>query len=107
DGVLGDGVLDPVHAEQPARRAATRLPPHGSSQGARRGVRRRQARTEELAAAAHHRGWRLVLPLLRGRNDHGDGVQLPGMGKLLFDSVMGNDFVVSMAILMILSTMVL
>jgi len=31
----------------------------------------------------------------------------PGMGKLLFDSVMGNDFVVSMAILMILSTMVL
>jgi peptide/nickel transport system permease protein len=31
----------------------------------------------------------------------------PGMGKLLFDSVMGNDFVVSMAILLILSTMVL
>jgi peptide/nickel transport system permease protein len=31
----------------------------------------------------------------------------PGMGKLLFDSVMGNDFVVSMAILMILSFMVL
>jgi peptide/nickel transport system permease protein len=31
----------------------------------------------------------------------------PGMGKLLFDSVMGNDFVVSMAILMLLSFMVL
>jgi peptide/nickel transport system permease protein len=31
----------------------------------------------------------------------------PGMGKLLFDSVMGNDFVVSMAILMILAFMVL
>jgi len=31
----------------------------------------------------------------------------PGMGKLLYDSVMGNDFVVSMAILMILSFMVL
>ena len=31
----------------------------------------------------------------------------PGMGKLLYDSVMGNDFVVSMAILMLLSFMVL
>ena len=31
----------------------------------------------------------------------------PGMGKLLYDSVMGNDFVVSMAILMLLSVMVL
>jgi len=31
----------------------------------------------------------------------------PGMGKLLYDSVMGNDFVVSMAILMVLSFMVL
>jgi len=31
----------------------------------------------------------------------------PGMGKLLFDSVMGNDFVVSMAILMMLSFLVL
>jgi peptide/nickel transport system permease protein len=31
----------------------------------------------------------------------------PGMGKLLFDSVMGNDFVVSMAILMLLSFMVM
>jgi peptide/nickel transport system permease protein len=31
----------------------------------------------------------------------------PGMGKLLFDSVMGNDFVVSMAILMLLAFMVL
>ena len=29
------------------------------------------------------------------------------MGKLLFDSVMGNDFVVSMAILMMLSFLVL
>jgi peptide/nickel transport system permease protein len=29
------------------------------------------------------------------------------MGKLLYDSVMGNDFVVSMAILMLLSFMVL
>ena len=31
----------------------------------------------------------------------------PGMGKLLYDSVMGNDFVVSMAILMLLAFMVL
>jgi len=31
----------------------------------------------------------------------------PGMGKLLYDSVMGNDFVVSMAILMLLSFMVI
>lgn len=31
----------------------------------------------------------------------------PGMGKLLYDSVMGNDFVVSMAILMLLSFLVL
>jgi len=31
----------------------------------------------------------------------------PGMGKLLFDSVMGNDIVVSMAILMVLAFMVL
>lgn len=31
----------------------------------------------------------------------------PGMGKLLYDSVMGNDFVVSMAILMLLSFMTL
>jgi peptide/nickel transport system permease protein len=31
----------------------------------------------------------------------------PGVGKLLFDSVMGNDFVVSMAILMLLAFMVL
>jgi peptide/nickel transport system permease protein len=31
----------------------------------------------------------------------------PGMGKLLYDSVMGNDFVLSMAILMLLSFMVL
>jgi len=31
----------------------------------------------------------------------------PGMGKLLFDSVMGNDFVVSMAILIMLSFLVL
>lgn len=31
----------------------------------------------------------------------------PGMGKLLYDSVMGNDFVVSMAILMLLSFIVL
>jgi len=29
------------------------------------------------------------------------------MGKLLYDSVMGNDFVVSMAILMLLSFMVI
>jgi peptide/nickel transport system permease protein len=31
----------------------------------------------------------------------------PGMGKLLYDSVMGNDFVVSMAILMLLAFLVL
>src|SRR5436305_10344954 len=31
----------------------------------------------------------------------------PGMGKLMYDSVMGNDFVVSMAILMLLAFMVL
>jgi peptide/nickel transport system permease protein len=31
----------------------------------------------------------------------------PGMGKLLYDSVMGNDFVVSMAILMLLAFIVL
>ena len=31
----------------------------------------------------------------------------PGMGKLLFDSVMGNDLVVSMSILMLLSFMVI
>jgi len=31
----------------------------------------------------------------------------PGIGKLLFDSVMGNDFVVSMAILMMLASIVL
>ena len=31
----------------------------------------------------------------------------PGMGKLLYDSVMGNDFVVSMAILLMLATIVL
>ncbi|MBI4213141.1 MAG: ABC transporter permease [Chloroflexi bacterium] len=31
----------------------------------------------------------------------------PGMGKLMYDSVMGNDFVVSMSILMILCVMVL
>src|SRR5437660_10072735 len=31
----------------------------------------------------------------------------PGMGKLLYDSVLGNDFVVSMAILMLLAFMVL
>jgi peptide/nickel transport system permease protein len=31
----------------------------------------------------------------------------PGMGKLLYDSVMGNDFNVSMTILMLLSFMVL
>src|SRR5947209_14017259 len=31
----------------------------------------------------------------------------PGMGKLMYDSVMGNDYVVSMSILMLLATLTL